>query len=384
MNMQTAILAALCERLPPTAALPHAREMVRINPAEEAGWATLIRLLAAVGRRQESEESYGIACRATAGTMRPTGPLARIWREAHARPSGAAATSLETSGVADTQNDPIQQEIRFCVADDGVRIAYATTGHGPPLVKPANWMTHLEYDWQSPVWRHWIRELSRRRTLIRYDERANGLSDWDAADLSFEACMRDLEAIVHANALDCFPMLGISQGCAFAISYAVRHPERVSHLVLYGGYARGWAMRGPSGEAKRRSAMATLIEHGWGQDNPAFRQMFTTLFVPEATQEQMRWFNDLQRATASPANALRLHDTFGQIQVEPLLPQVRAPTLVLHSRDDGVVPFEESRRLACAIPGARFVPLEGRNHILLEDEPAWPRFLAEVRAFLST
>lgn len=372
-----ALLTALCERLPPATALAHGRELVQVDPSDEAGWATLIRLLFAAGRQQECREHYEIACRATAGANDASGPLARAWREV--RPGRVAFAAAERR-----EADAGRQEIRFCVAGDDVRIAYATVGHGPPLVKPANWMTHLEYDWESPVWRHWIRELSRDRTLIRYDERANGLSDWDVADLSFEACMRDLEAIVDANALDHFPILGISQGCAFAITYAARHPTRVSRLVLYGGYARGWAMRGPSAEATRRAAMGTLIEHGWGQDNPAFRQMFTTLFVPDADSEQMRWFNDLQRATASPANALRLHETFGHIQVDALLPQVRAPTLVLHSRDDGVVPFEESRRMVCAIPNASFVPLEGRNHILLEQEPAWPRFLAEVRAFLST
>jgi DNA-binding SARP family transcriptional activator/pimeloyl-ACP methyl ester carboxylesterase len=377
-RLHVAVLTSLCERLAPASALPHARELVRIDPSEETAWAILVRLLLAAGRRQESVEHYEIACRALAAEGGPAGPLARLWREAHMKPPAQARAEAERAA----QDELISQDIRFCTAADGVRIAYAAVGEGPPLVRPANWMTHLEYDLHSPVWRHWIRELSRGRTLIRYDERGNGLSDWDVQDLSFEACMRDLEAIIDANGLHRFPMLGISQGVAFAIAYAVRHPERVSHLVLYGGYARGWAMRGPSEEASRRAAMRTLIEHGWGQDNPAFRQMFTTLFVPDATQEQMRWFNDLQRATISPANASRLHDTFGQVQVEALLPQVRTPTLVLHSRADCVVPFEESRRIATAIPAARFVPLEGRNHILLEDEPAWPRFLAELRGFL--
>jgi pimeloyl-ACP methyl ester carboxylesterase len=244
-------------------------------------------------------------------------------------------------------------------------------------------MTHLEHDWRSPVWRHWMRELSRGRRLVRYDERGNGLSDWQAEDLSFEACKRDLEAVVEAEGLRRFPMLGISQGCAFAVAYAVEHPERVTRLVLYGGYARGWAMRGDSGQAATRAALGTLMRHGWGADNPAFRQMFTSLFVPDGTPEQARWFNELQRATASPENAVRLHEVFGQVQVEALLPRVRVPTLVLHCVGDSVVPFEEGRRLATAIPGARFVPLEGRNHILLEGEPAWARFTDEVHRFLA-
>jgi len=291
----------------------------------------------------------------------------RLWSRGAARPGRGPAP---------------HQNIRFCVAQDGVRIAYAAVGQGPPLLKLANWMTHLEHDWESPVWRHWIRALSSDRRLIRYDERGNGLSDWDAADLSFEACLRDLDAVVEASGLERFPMLGISQGCAFAVAYAARHPERVSRLVLYGGYVRGWAMRGSPEEIARRQGLGALIRHGWGEDNPAFRQAFTTLFVPDATPEQMRWFNDLQRAAASPENAFRLHEVFGRLDVRSLLPQVRVPTLVLHGRHDGVVPFAEGRILATGIPDARFVPLESRNHILLEGEPAWERFLAETRAFL--
>jgi pimeloyl-ACP methyl ester carboxylesterase len=277
----------------------------------------------------------------------------------------------------------LHQDIRYCTAQDGIRIAYATVGDGPPLVRPAHWMTHLEFDWQSPVWRHWIRELARDHRLIRYDERANGLSDWSVEDLSFEAFVRDLEAVVDATGLQRFPLFCVSQGCAIALAYTARHPERVSRLVFYGGYARGWAQRGQSDEVARRHALGTLIEYGWGQDNPAFRQVFTSLFIPDASPEQMRWFNELQRMTISPANALRLHHVFGAIDARPYLAQIRAPTLVLHARNDGVVPFEEGRFLATEIPGARFVPLDSRNHILLESEPAWPRFLDEVRAFLA-
>jgi DNA-binding SARP family transcriptional activator/pimeloyl-ACP methyl ester carboxylesterase len=391
-ELQIHIFTRLAELLAatPDAALPYARDLVRIDPYSEPAWALLIRLLGAAGRRQEAAQQYETGTRVLKEVGGPSGALIRVWRAARGASSPASGAEPEGSENEGTQKPPVaapsprQQKIRFCVTQDNIRIAYATSGNGPPLVKPANWLTHLEYDWESPVWRHWIRELSRDRSLIRYDERANGLSDWDVGDLSFDALMLDLEAVIDATGLRRFPMLGISQGCAFAIAYAIRYPERVSHLVLYGGYARGWAMRGVPEEIVRRRALGMLIQHGWGQDNPAFRQVFTSLFIPEASVEQMRWFNDLQRMTASPQNAFRLHETFGDVEIRSLLPQVRTPTLVLHSRDDGVVPFEEGRLFATTIPNARFVSLQSRNHILLESEPAWERFLFEVRAFLDS
>lgn len=277
----------------------------------------------------------------------------------------------------------MNQEIRFCTAADGVRIAFATSGAGPPLVKAANYLNHLEFDWQSPVWRHVMEELSSRHLLVRYDERGTGLSDWNVADLTFEKFVNDLESVVDALGLRRFALLGISQGGAVSLAYSLRHPERVSRLILYGAYARGWKNRASAGEIALRQAMQTLIQQGWGQDNPAFRQMWTSLFIPEASLEQMRWFNDLQRISTSPENAVRLHIEFGQIDVTGLLAAVTVPTLVLHVRGDGVVPFEEGRLLAASIPGARFVALEGRNHLLLAGEPAWQSFVAEVRRFLA-
>ena len=286
----------------------------------------------------------------------------------------------EVSGV-----DPstMQQEIRFCSASDGVRIAYATSGKGLPLVKAANWLNHLEYDWQSPVWRHLLQELTKDHLLIRYDERGNGLSDWDVGDISFDAFVRDLETVIDATGLERFALLGISQGCSVSIAYAVRHPERVTHLVLYGGYARGRRKRGSPEAIEETDAVLTLIRHGWGSENPAFRQIFTSRFIPDATAEQMQWFNDLQRMTASPENAVRIRQVIDEIDVDSLLPQVTVPTVVLHCRDDAAVPFEEGRRIAAGISGARFVELDGRNHLIVEHEPAWPRFLEEVRAFLA-
>ncbi len=277
----------------------------------------------------------------------------------------------------------LAQQIRFCAAPDGTQIAYATVGQGPPLIKTANWLNHLEYDWESPVWRHVLHGLAEGHQLIRYDERGNGLSDWDVEDISFEAFVSDLETVVDAAGIERFPLFGISQGCAVSIAYAVRHPERVSRLVLYGGFARGRSNRGSSEDGEQAAAMRTLMRQGWGQENPAFRQIFTSLFIPDATPEQASWFNNLQRITASPENAVRIREAMDILDVSELLPQVTVPTLVLHCREDAVQPFNEGRRMAAGIPGARFVALEGRNHLILEDEPAWPRFLQEVESFLA-
>jgi len=267
----------------------------------------------------------------------------------------------------------MQQTIRFIKSTDGARLAVATSGTGPPLMKSANWLSHLEFDWQSPVWRHWFRFLSSGRQLIRFDPRGCGLSDWDVADLSHEAQVADLEAIVDASNLEQFPLLGVSQGGAACIEYAVRHPERVTQLVLYGCYSEGWAQRGD--ESRRHGeALVELIRQGWGQENPAFRLLFASLFIPDATNEQVRWFSDLMRTTTQPEIAARIIESFGQINVRPLLPKVKVPTLVMHARGDARIPFEQGRLLAAEIPNARFVSLDSRNHILTENEPSWARF----------
>lgn len=293
----------------------------------------------------------------------------------------AERVKSETSAAAATRAS--EQEIRFCTSADDVRIAYATVGLGPPLVKVANWLSHLEYDWESPVWRHWLRRLSQHHRLIRYDERGCGLSDWDVADMSFAGWLSDLEAVVDAAGVDRFPLLGISQGGSIAIAYAVRHPERVSHLILYGAYARGKLHRNPS-ETKllEIKTLIDLIRVGWGRETPAFRQVFSALFMPDGTPELFHAFNELQRVSSSPENAARIVTGFSEINVTDLARQVTVPTLVVHGRDDGSIPFEEGRLLAALIPDARFVPLESKNHILLEDEPAWEQFLAELRHFL--
>jgi serine/threonine protein kinase/TolB-like protein/Tfp pilus assembly protein PilF len=277
----------------------------------------------------------------------------------------------------------MKQEIRFCISSDGVQIAFATIGNGPVLVKAANWLSHLEYEWESPVWHHWIKELSRYHTLVRYDERGCGLSDWRVKDFSFNSWVKDLEAVVNTLNLDHFPLLGISQGGPVAISYAIMHPEKVSHLILYGAYAQGRILRNFSThEAEQHRALTTLIKTGWGQDNPAFRHIFANLFMPDASSELLHSFTELQRISTSPENAARFHEEFGNIDVLKLLPEINIPTLVLHSGNDGRIPLEAGRQLAALIPNSKFVLLPSRNHILLENEPAWQRFLDEVYEFL--
>jgi pimeloyl-ACP methyl ester carboxylesterase/DNA-binding winged helix-turn-helix (wHTH) protein len=304
----------------------------------------------------------------------------RTVTDAHRTSVAAAPSNGATAGAAEAR-----QQIMFCRSYDGVRIAYAKSGDfgSPPVVKLANWLTHLEYDWNSPVWRHWLAEMGRGHTLIRYDARGCGLSDHDAPDISFESWVRDLEAVVDAERLERFSLLGISQGCAVAIAYAVRHPERVDKLVLYGGYAVGRSLRNLSPQAEmERALLQNLIRVGWGRDNPAFRQVFGTLFLPEGTPEQQQWFNDLAK-TMPMENALRIRQTTDGIDVRTEAAEVRSPALVLHARGDAMIPFEFGRQLAALIPGARFAPLDSRNHVLLETEPAWSRFVDEVRAFLS-
>lgn len=277
----------------------------------------------------------------------------------------------------------LRQKIHFCTAADGVRIAYAVVGDGPPLVKTANWLNHLEYDWESPIWSPFLHAIAERHRLVRYDARGNGLSDRDVDDISFDAFVRDLECVADAVQLDRFPLLGLSQGVAISVAYAVRHPERISHLVLYGGFARGRRKRSSSDEIAQSDAMLTLMRQGWGQENPAFRQLFTSLFVPGATPEQMQWFNDLQRMTTSPEIAARIREAVDEIDISDLLPRVQTPTLVLHCRDDAMQPFEQGRQLAAGIKGARFVALEGRNHVILEGDPGWGRFHEEINEFLA-
>jgi DNA-binding winged helix-turn-helix (wHTH) protein/pimeloyl-ACP methyl ester carboxylesterase len=297
------------------------------------------------------------------------------------------AAPVETIVPARSSSSPpaegkARQEIRYCTTSDSVSIAYASIGTGPPLVKASNWLTHLDFEWGSPIWRHWYAALSRHHRLVRYDERGNGMSQRDVGDVSFETWVRDLETVVDAAGLDRFPLLGISRGGSIAIAYAVKHPERVTHLVLYGAFACGLNHYGTPADLEARHALTSLVRLGWGLNNPKFAKTFTCRFVPEATPEHEKWFDELQRVSTSPENAARLMERDDSIDVRPLLSQVKTPTLVIHcDRDHAVVP-ERGRLLAAAIPHARYVSLPSANHLMLEEEPAWSMFLEEVGLFL--
>lgn len=276
----------------------------------------------------------------------------------------------------------MQQSVKITRTSDGVNLAWASAGSGPTLIKASNWLSHLEFDLDSPVWRHWIHFLAGHFHLIRYDERGCGMSDWEVPDLAQERWFDDFDAIVRVSKpATPFILLGISQGGATAIRYAARYPEHVSHLILYGAYSRGWNERGTPDEALRLRAINQLTKLGWGKNNPVYRQLFTARFVPEATQEQFDWFNELCRKTTTPEIATRLLEERGRVNVTELLPTLKVPTLVLHSSEDEVTPLSEGKRLATHIANAQFVQLESRNHILLEDEPAWARFKEAVLAF---
>lgn len=277
----------------------------------------------------------------------------------------------------------LRQRVQYSTASDGTRLAWADSGSGPVVVKAANWLTHLEYEWESPVWRHWIQFFSQHCRFIRFDERGCGMSEWRSGGLSIEQWAADLETIIEAACpSEPVTLLGISQGAATCIAYATAHPERVARMILYGGYARGKFLQGMPGVEREYRAVIEVARIGWGSDNPAFRQLFTSRFIPDGTHEQIQWFNELCRKTAPGHIAAELMESRAVIDVTHLLGTVTTPTLVLHARDDKAIPFDEGRLLAAGIPNAQFVELDSRNHILLEHEPAWDRFREEVLDFL--
>jgi pimeloyl-ACP methyl ester carboxylesterase len=274
------------------------------------------------------------------------------------------------------------QDVTFCHSSDGGSLAVATCGSGFPIVKTGTWLTHVQHDWDSPIWSPLFHLLAERFHLVRYDPRGCGLSDRDTALISFDGFVRDLEAVTDALRLERFALFGISQGAAVSIAYAARNPDRVSHLVLSGGFALGWKRRGSDAEIATRAALLTLIANGWGQDNRAFRQVFTARLWPETTAEQLRSFDELQRLSASRENAERIQRVVGDIDVTSLLPLIKAPTLVLHSRGDATVPRELGLMLAQKIPGARFVELDSRNHFPLPHEAVWKTYVDEIVSFV--
>jgi pimeloyl-ACP methyl ester carboxylesterase/DNA-binding CsgD family transcriptional regulator len=299
-------------------------------------------------------------------------------------PGAPAPPPLEASPEPPTPQRLIAgQRVSFTHSFDGTRLAFGVAGDGPPLVKVANYMSHLEHVWTSSVWIHWLEELTRAHTLIHGDERGSGLSDWDAADVSFEAWVRDLEAVVDAAGVQRFPLFAMSQAGAVAVAYAARHPERVSRLILHGAYARGWLNRDLTAEQiEEERVMIGLMRIGWGRENPAFRQVFAMQLFPEATINEVRALEWQMRVSVSPENAVRLESEMHRIDVRALATQVTAPTLILHSRGDEAVPFEEGRLLAALIPKAQFVALDSRNHLVTKREQAWTIVVEAMRAFL--
>ena len=306
------------------------RDILDEDPLDEEAHVGLMRDLARAGDTRAALRQYERLDRTLRRELGVApGPEASALREHLIR-------GLEDAGAISAADlGRLEQEIRFCRTPDGITLAYASSGAGPPLVKAANWLTHVDHDWHSPVWRHWLTELSRRHRLIRYDVRGGGLSDWDIPPPTFEDFVSDLETVVDQAGLDRFPLLGISQGAAVAVTYAVRHPERVSRLVLYGGYAQGTAVRARTEEQRRKHQLEIdLMRLGWGRDEPTFRQFFTTQFMPGGSKELWDAFNDLQRRTSSPENAARVLEVNGQVDILDVAPRVRAPALVLHARDD--------------------------------------------------
>jgi pimeloyl-ACP methyl ester carboxylesterase/DNA-binding CsgD family transcriptional regulator len=289
------------------------------------------------------------------------------------------------SGIATSPRRPpshgTDQQIRFCRASDGTRLAFASHGTGPPLVVVSCWLSHLQYDWQSPVWRHFLDDLGAISTLIRYDERGFGLSDWDVDDFSLDARLGDLGAVVGASGLERFALLGMSGGAPVAMAYAAKHPDRVSRLVLYGALSGGWALDTPEKQDEEETWRG-MIRVGWAKPEPTFRRVFTSGFIPDADEEQLRWFDGLQRMSTSTQNAIQSRIGRQQVDIADLLPTITTPTLSLHALGDRMNEFADAVELASVIPNARLVPLESQNHILLQDEPAWRDFVREVTDFL--
>jgi pimeloyl-ACP methyl ester carboxylesterase/DNA-binding SARP family transcriptional activator len=357
-------------------ALKWSRSWLEADPFNSHAGAHVIAQLKQVGRDAEAEA----LARELADRFRHAGI---DWPP---RPQARAAASSDRAAVRvapPVRKLLARQKIQFCTTADDVRIAYASVGEGTPLVKAANWLSHLELDWDAPIWSPLFRELARDHLFVRYDERGNGLSDWDVDEISFDVFVADLETVTNALGLKRFALLGISQGGAVSIEYAVRYPERVSHLILFGAYPAGWRINATPEVTKEREAVIALTETGWGQDNPAYRQIFSSTFMPSATIEELNWFNEFQRCTTSPENAARFLSAFGDIDVRQQLAKVTVPTLVIHSLLDRRIPVATGRDIAAAIPHAEFLGLESDGHLLLGREQASQTFVDAVRQFLA-
>jgi len=285
----------------------------------------------------------------------------------------------EQSAVA--QGGALTQNISFCRTSDNVAIAMATVGSGPTLVKTSNWLNHLEYDWESPIWAPFVQRLAARFRVVRYDGRGNGLSDRDVADISQAGFERDLEAVVSAAGLERFALLALSQGVASAVAYAARNPERVSRLILYGAYAQGRNRRGSQADAATAQTVLAMMQQGWGQADSAFMRAFSSLYLSDASRAHIKWFAEMQRHSTSGEMAARLRVACDDIDVLNMLPDIKVPTLVIHARHDHVAPIEQGRQIAARIPGARFVTLDSENHIPVPTDPVWETLMGEIEAF---
>ena len=374
------------------------REWVRFEPvAVRIDFARLTDLAKrgiVPGREQYPEIRAALDQPLLTGLDLPDHALYQAWLTAMREESESLRTRLlpdlgtRTGHPMEPQSQRLlqRQKIGFAQVKDGTRIAWARIGSGPPLIKAANWLNHLELDWDSEVWSPLFQELARDHTLVRYDERGNGMSDWDAPDLGFDAFVTDLETVVAKSGAEHFPLLGISQGAAVAIEYAARNPERVSHLVLWGGYAAGWRVDDSHGTQSRaeREALITLVAKGWGRDDSSYRNLFSRALIPGATMAERDAFDEFQRKTVSAANAARYLETFADIDVRHRLDAIQCPTLVMHARGDQRVPVEKGAELAGSIRGAEFVTLPTDNHLLLGREQSSELFVAHVREFLTT
>jgi len=276
----------------------------------------------------------------------------------------------------------LTQRVQFCAAPDGVQIAYASIGKGSPIFKAPNWLNHIEYEWRSPVWGPALAALANNHELVRFDQRGGGLSDWDVDEISENSMVADMATVAEAAGLENFALLGISQGCAFSISYAIEHPEQVRCLVLFGGFTRGRLMRDSEEALNVYEASLTMIRAGWGSPNPAYRHFFTSSFIPDATPEQAASFDELQRVSITTENAERIYAMYNAVDVSDLARRITVPTLVMHCEGDRICPLDEGRRMAALIPGARFVTLDGNNHVVLEGTPAFDQFITEISGFL--
>jgi pimeloyl-ACP methyl ester carboxylesterase len=362
------------------------RRLIALDPTDEDGHVGLMRTMLRSGDRSGVLRQFEVL-RVILDRELGVGPSVEACSLRDLARDPAARTESAQPADAPSRSAPLAtQRVHFCTTTDGVRLAFAASGNGPPLVKASNWLTHLDYDWDSPVWRHWWQTLSAQHTLIRYDERGCGLSDWDvdAASYTLEAWVRDLETVVDALGLERFPLLGISQGGPIAITYAARHPERVSHVIVYGTCARATWARAGAEQRRELAALGELIKVSWGSDQPGFRQVYDARFLPDGPLEQWRAFDELQRRSTSPRNAHRLWKAFGSLDCSESARRLEVPTLILHAARDQVWSFDEAVELHAMVPGSELVELDSNNHILQAHEPAFAELVSHIERFVGS